>query len=108
MPDYAQSYLGQMRQLIGKRKMISVGVRAIIQNASAEVLLVQRSDNREWVMPAGALELDESINGALEREVREETGLHIKDATLIAIYSDPQYSIVTAYGDPYRQFRLSN
>lgn len=99
---YEETYLGQLRQVTGKRKLISVGVRGIIVNAAGEVLLVERSDNGLWVMPAGGIELDESVETALRREVFEETGLTMTEATLIAIYSDPRYSIVTAYGDPYQ------
>lgn len=40
-------------------------------------------------MPAGATELDESVFDAMKREVKEETGLDVITATLIAIYSDP-------------------
>ena len=102
MPDYAQSYLGQLRQVIGKRKIHSVGARAIVQDEDGRVLLVKRGDNGRWVMPAGGLELDEAILDCCKREVYEETGLTVENATLIAIYSDPRYSFVTAYGDPYQ------
>lgn len=40
-------------------------------------------------MPAGAMELDESVFDAMRREVKEETGLDVLKATLIAIYSSP-------------------
>ena len=102
MPDYAESYLGQLRQFIGKRKIHAVGARAIVQDDDGRVLLVQRRDNGRWVMPAGGLELDEAILDCCKREVYEETGLTIENATLIAIYSNPRYSFVTAYGDPYQ------
>lgn len=100
--SYEQSYLGQLRKLIGKRKVFSTGARAIVQDTAGNILLVQRSDNEYWVMPAGGMELDESILDTCKREVFEETGLIVENATLIAIYSDPKYSFVTAYGDPYQ------
>ena len=99
---YEQSYLGQMRKLIGKKKMISIGARAIVRDDFGRILLVQRSDNQHWVMPAGSMELDESIIDTCKREVYEETGLIVENASLIAIYSHPRYSFVTAYGDPYQ------
>ncbi|MEM9955828.1 MAG: NUDIX domain-containing protein [Chloroflexota bacterium] len=102
MSDYHESYLGQLRQLIGKKKIFAIGARAIITNDKGHVLLVQRSDNQQWVMPAGSVELEESILDTCKREVWEETGLIVHEATLIAIYSDPSYSFVTAYGDPYQ------
>lgn len=48
------------------------------------------------------MELDESIEDALRREVWEEAGLTATALTLIAVYSHPRYSAVTAYGDPYQ------
>lgn len=94
--------MGQLRKLIGKRKILAVGARAIVQDSEGRVLLVQRSDNQKWVMPAGSIELDESILDTCKREVFEETGLIVESATLIAVYSDPGYSFVTSYGDPYQ------
>jgi ADP-ribose pyrophosphatase YjhB (NUDIX family) len=96
MSDYETPYLGQLRQSVGDMKLISVGTRAIIQNQKGHILLVQRKDNQEWVMPAGSL----------KREVSEETGLTVIDAELIAVYSEPRFSYVTAYGYPYQMVRL--
>lgn len=99
---YEESYLGQLRKVVGQRKLIATTVRAVIQDAEGRILLVRRSDNGRWVMPAGSMELDESVEDTLRREVWEEAGLTVTDATLIAIYSHTRYSAVTAYGDPYQ------
>lgn len=100
--SYEESYLGQLRQVAGKRKLIIVTVRAVVMDEQGRVLLICRSDNGQWGMPAGSMELNESVEDALKREVWEETGLTVTAATLIAIYSHPRYSITTAYGDPYQ------
>ncbi len=97
-----KSYLGQLRKLVGKRKLISVGARAIVKDAEGRVLFLRRKDSGAWVMPAGSIELGESIVDCVRREVREETGIEVKKATPIAIYSDPRYSFTTAFGDPYQ------
>jgi len=102
MPDYEQSYLGQLRAVVGNRKMFTITARAIIVDNQHRVLFVQRRDNRRWVMPAGSMELEESILDTCKREVKEETGLIVEEAVLMAIYSDPRYSFITAYGDPYQ------
>jgi len=57
-------------------------------------------------MPAGSIELDESIYDCVKREVYEETGLTVTAAVPFAIYSDPRFSFVTAYGDPYQMFSV--
>ncbi len=106
MPDYHESYLGKMRQKIGKMKVFAISARGIVTNDKGQILLVKRSDNGQWVMPAGSIELEESIFDCVKREVWEEAGVEVQDATLIAIYSDPKYSFVTAYGDPYQMFTM--
>lgn len=92
---YEESYLGQLRQVVGKRKLMANTVRAVIMDGAGRVLLVRRSDNGRWVMPAGSMELDESVEDALRREVWEESGLTVTAATLIAVYSHTRYSAAT-------------
>ena len=57
-------------------------------------------------MPAGSIELEESIFDCVRREVLEETGLTVLSASPIAIYSEPRFSFVTSYGDPYQMFTV--
>ena len=45
--------------------------------ASPEVLLAVRSDLHGWELPGGTVEPDETLEGALVREVNEETGLEV-------------------------------
>lgn len=104
MPDYEDSYLGQIRKLIGKRKLIITGARAVIRDQQGRILFIRRRDNGNWGMPAGSQELGESIFDCLKREVREEAGLDVICATPMALYS--QRSFVTAYGDPYQLFQV--
>ena len=104
--DYHDSYLGKLRQLIGKEKVFAITARAIVQDDLQRILLVKRSDNGLWVMPAGSIELEESILDCVKREVFEETGLTVLSAEPIAIYSEPRFSFVTSYGDPYQMFSM--
>ncbi len=104
MASYKESYLGQIRELVGKRKLIITAARAVIRDGQGRVLFIRRRDNGLWAMPAGSQELDESILDCLKREVKEETGLDVIAATPMAIYS--QLSIVTGYGDPYHLFMV--
>jgi len=104
--QYDNSYLGQLRKAVGKQKIIAIGARAIIQDKAGRVLFVRRSDNNAWAMPAGSIELNESILECLKREVKEETGLEVINAIVMAIYSEPRHSSVTAYGDPYQMFAV--
>jgi 8-oxo-dGTP diphosphatase len=65
-------------------KEIMVGVGAVIKDESDRVLLVKHRPEREgfwqgkWICPGGKLELGESIEDGVRREVREETSLEIR------------------------------
>lgn len=101
--SYEESYLGKLRKLIGKEKVIISATRAVIFNNRGQLLLIRRRDNGRWAMPAGAMELDESVYECLVREVEEESGLLVEDATLFAVWSNPaKMSIRTEFGDPYQ------
>ena len=95
---WEDSYLGQLRKVVGNRKLIAPVARAVIRDRDGRILFVRRSDNGAWVMPAGGLELGESILDCLKREVREETGLEVTAATPIAIYSEPRFEYTNKYG----------
>lgn len=103
---YEESYIGQLRKLVGNRTLIGVSARAIIQDEQERILLVRRSDNGTWVMPAGAMELNESILDCVKREVWEETGLEVLEATPIALYSESRFAYTTAFGDHTQMFAV--
>jgi ADP-ribose pyrophosphatase YjhB (NUDIX family) len=103
---FEQSYAGGLRKHVGNRRLITPGPRAVIVDPLGKLLLVRRSDDNTWVMPAGGLELGESIWDALVREVREETGLVVEAATPIALYTGPQYWFTNAYGGEHQMFAV--
>jgi ADP-ribose pyrophosphatase YjhB (NUDIX family) len=59
------------------------------------VLLHQRTDNGRWALPGGAIELDETADVAVAREVLEETGYVVEVIRLVGVYSDPQFTTMT-------------
>ena len=73
----------------------SVSVAAAIFDDSGEnVLLIKRRDNGRWEPPGGVLELDESIEDGLRREVREETGAEVDVGPLTGVYKNMNRGIV--------------
>ena len=50
----------------------SVSVSGVIPDDHGRVLLIRRRDNQHWEPPGGVLELGETIEDGLRREMREE------------------------------------
>lgn len=74
----------------------SVSVACVIFDLTGtRVLLIQRRDNGRWEPPGGVLELQESIEDGLRREVREETGVGIELDQLTGIYKNMERGIVS-------------
>lgn len=64
-----------------------VGVGAIVLR-KGEILLEQRGNEPargQWTIPGGVMELGESLEEAVRRETKEETGLDVQDANLIDV-----------------------
>jgi len=72
----------------------SVSVAAAIVDESGQLLAVRRRDNGHWEPPGGILELDETIQAGLVREVREETGLEVEPQSLSGVYKNMRRGIV--------------
>jgi ADP-ribose pyrophosphatase YjhB (NUDIX family) len=60
---------------------------AFILNESGELLLQKRGDMHAWGLPGGALEIGESAEDAMLREVFEETGLRVKIEAFLGVYT---------------------
>src|SRR5215467_10688902 len=67
-----------------------IGVFALIFNHERQILLGHRRDIDWWNLPGGGMEAGETVDEALRREVREETGLEAEVEQLVGVYSKPQ------------------
>jgi 8-oxo-dGTP pyrophosphatase MutT (NUDIX family) len=103
---FEDTYVGQLRSLVGSRTLIAPGARAFITDRDGRVLLVCERDHGAWALPAGGIELGESIMDCLRREVREETGLEVLSATAVAIYSEPRFNFINAHGNSHQMFAV--
>lgn len=104
---WADSYLGQLRALAGERTLMFVGARVVLRDDAGRVLLIERADNSYWAMPAGAMELGESIADCAVRELHEETGLRAEKVTPVAFYTGPEYTFTNMYADTYQLFTVA-
>lgn len=66
-----------------------IGVFGVILE-DGKVLLGLRRDIDWWNLPGGGMELGETVDEALCREVLEETGLQVRVGRLVGVYSKPQ------------------
>ncbi|KAG7490136.1 hypothetical protein JOB18_028634 [Solea senegalensis] len=77
------------------RKNVTYIVCAVIFNQQEEVLMVQEAKQdcyRLWYLPAGRVEVGESLEEALKREVKEEAGFDCEPITLLLIQEQgPQW-----------------
>lgn len=68
-------------------KSIIVTGGAIIRDGKGRILLQKRSDYGDWGLPGGAMNPGESIEETMIREVKEETGLSIKEYSFYSVYT---------------------
>src|SRR6266516_7245273 len=67
-----------------------IGVFALIFDDEGRILMGHRRDVDWWNLPGGGMEAGETVDEALCREVREETGLEVEVEQLVGVYSKPQ------------------
>ncbi|RVX37910.1 ADP-ribose pyrophosphatase YjhB (NUDIX family) [Nonomuraea polychroma] len=78
-------------------------VNVVVTNEVGELLLIRRSDNDNWALPGGAIDLGESIPQAAIRETLEEAGIPCEITGLIGTHSDPGHVIHYTSNDEVRQ-----
>jgi 8-oxo-dGTP pyrophosphatase MutT (NUDIX family) len=81
-----QGYVKNLRCKIGNMPIILASVGVIIYK-DKKVLLQKRSDNDLWAIHGGAVEIGETIDTALKRELMEEINIIPHKYTLYGIYS---------------------
>lgn len=66
----------------------------VFDDTGTRVLLIQRRDNGRWEPPGGVVELGETIEDAVRREVEEETGAKVEVERLTGVYKNMPRGIV--------------
>lgn len=93
------AYLAELRRLAGSRLLLLPAVAAVIRDARGAILLQRRADDGRWSLPGGALDPGEVPAAAIEREVREETGLDVRPVRIAGVFGGETFRQVYPNGD---------
>jgi ADP-ribose pyrophosphatase YjhB (NUDIX family) len=69
-------------------------VNVIVTGGQDRILLIRRTDNDNWAVPGGAIDLGESLVEAAMRETKEESGIDCQITGIDGIYTDPKHVIL--------------
>ena len=90
-----------------KANSLVPSVNVVVVNDAGEILLIRRTDNGNWAVPGGAIDLGESVAQAAVRETLEESGIECAITGIVGIYSDPRHVILyTSNGEARQEFSI--
>ena len=92
-------YILELRELVGKRPLFSVGATVVAFDEQNHVLMQLRSDTKTWDFPGGSSELGDSLEDTARRELLEETGLVADRLEFITVLSGAMYRETYPNGD---------
>ncbi|MGJ9385686.1 NUDIX hydrolase [Salipaludibacillus sp. CF4.18] len=111
-------YIESIRELIGNMPVILNSAGVILKDTNENILLVHRMDTNNWGLPGGYMELGETFEQTIHRELHEEIGMKIDTLSFSHIYSgkefyheypngDKVYSVIAIYvSDVYYECNL--
>lgn len=93
------NYVRWLRSYVGHQRLLQVAASAFIRDTNGHVLLGRRTDVMLWAPPSGVVQLGETPAQTIEREVLEETALHVRVERLIGLYSGHDFEWTYPNGD---------
>jgi len=90
-----------------KANSLVPSVNVVVASDADDILLIRRTDNGNWALPGGAIDLGESVAQAAVRETHEESGIECSITGIAGIYSDPGHVILyTSNGEVRQEFSI--
>ena len=90
-----------------KANSVIPSANVVVVNDRGEILMIRRTDNGNWALPGGAIDLGESVAQAALRETLEESGFECEITGIVGIYSDPKHIILyTSNGEARQEFSI--
>lgn len=90
-----------------KANSLVPSVNVVVLNDAGEILMIRRTDNDNWAVPGGAIDLGESVGQAAVRETLEESGIECEINGIVGIYSDPKHVLLyTSNGEVRQEFSI--
>lgn len=83
----------------GTPVVVQTGASIILEDAQGRILMQQRQDDGTWSYPGGRIEIDETVEEAARRELREECGLQAGKLELLGVFSGPELNHVYPNGN---------
>ena len=65
----------------------------VVFDGRGRVLLIRRGHppfEGQYALPGGFVDIGETVEAACRRELKEETGVDVRDLKLVGVYSDPK------------------
>lgn len=94
MSDFASSYLGRLRAVVGSRLLLVPSTHVVIEDDRGRILMELRSDFGAWGLPGGVPDEREDIVACAERETLEETGLQVTNLVAFGFASKPDVGVL--------------
>ncbi|SMQ77966.1 ADP-ribose pyrophosphatase YjhB, NUDIX family [Bacillus sp. OV166] len=94
-------YCEDIREMIGNFPLIMVRPSVAILNKKGEILL-SRYSGADWGIPGGILQLNESVEECIKKNVKEDLGVKLHSLQLFGVYSGKELiNRVEESGDEY-------
>jgi ADP-ribose pyrophosphatase YjhB (NUDIX family) len=82
-------------------------VNVVVARSDGAILLIRRTDNDNYALPGGGMDLGESMPETAVRETKEETGVDVEVTGLVGIYTSPRHLIeYTSNGEVRQEFSV--